>query len=154
MNLSTNFLPFHHFFCLLRVAGLMVALLCLAPLGAQAQTWMVSTDAYLKLGVMDKFGQLGGFSAKFVVTNETNGKAYILVKQVTGGQNGVDVIFPSEPSEPDYFKSESGEAARALPGRYVWECQVSGKKVVSGKFVLPETTNDVTVIDQKTDPKK
>jgi hypothetical protein len=151
MNISTTPFPFHRLSWLLRIAGLMIALLCLAPSEAKAQTWMVSTDAYLKLGVMDKFGQLGGYSAKFIVTNETNGKAYILVKQVTGGQNGVDVIFPSEPSEPDYFRTESGEAARSLPGRYVWECQVSGKRVVSGKFILPETTNDVTVIEP---PKK
>lgn len=148
MHVST-FSPFQHVSALLRVSGLLVALWCLAPSQAQAQTWMVSTDPYLKLGVMDKFGQLGGYSAKFVVTNQTTGKEYILVKQVAGGQNGVDVIFPSEPSEADYFKTQTGEAARALPGRYSWECQVSGKKVVGGKFSLPETTNDVSVIEQK-----
>lgn len=148
MRISTSS-PFHRLSALLRAAGLLLALWCLAPSEARAQTWMVSTDPYLKLGVMDKFGQLGGYTAKFVVTNQTTGKEYILVKQVAGGQNGVDVIFPSEPSEPDYFKTESGEAARALPGRYVWECQVSGKKVVGGKFSLPETANDVSVIEQK-----
>lgn len=148
MRVST-FSPFHHLSSLLRGAGLLVALWCLAPSEAHAQTWMVSTDPYLKLGVMDKFGQLGGYTAKFVVINQTTGKEYILVKQVTGGQNGVDVIFPSEPSEADYFKTQTGEAARAQPGRYSWECQVSGKKVVGGKFSLPETTNDVSVIEQK-----
>lgn len=147
MGISTSFL--RQLTSLLRVTGLLVALFCLAPASAQAQTWMVSTDAYIKMGVMDKFGQLGGYSAKFVVTNQTTGKEYILVKQVAGGQNGIDVIFPSEPSEPDYFKTESGEAARAVPGRYAWECQVSGKKVVGGKFTLPETTNDVSVIEQQ-----
>lgn len=147
MRISTFSL--HHLPSLLRGAGLLVVLWCLAPSEAHAQTWMVSTDPYLKLGVMDKFGQLGGYTAKFVVTNQTNGKEYILVKQVAGGQNGVDVIFPSEPSEPDYFKTQTGEAARAQPGRYSWECQVSGKKVVGGKFTLPETANDVSVIEQK-----
>ena len=88
----------------------------LEPTASQAQTWMVSTDAFVKLGVMDKFGTLGTYSAKFVVTNITNGKSYILVKEVGGGHNGIDVVFPSEPSEPDYFKADTGEAARALPG--------------------------------------
>ena len=97
---------------LLRAAGLGLALLLLAPVAARAQTWMVSTDAYVKLGVMDKFGALGTYSAKFVVTNQTSGKSYILVKEVANGQNGIDVIYPSEPTEPDYFKSDTGEAGR------------------------------------------
>ncbi|WP_375437212.1 hypothetical protein [uncultured Hymenobacter sp.] len=136
---------------MLRIVGLGLALMLLAPTASQAQTWMVSTDAFMKLGVMDKFGSLGTYSAKFVVTNTTNGKAYILVKEVANGQNGIDVIFPSEPSEPDYFKADTGEAARALPGAYTWECQVGGKKVVGGKFSFPETANDITtiVVDKK-----
>lgn len=147
MPLSTPS-TFSRFTSVLRAAGLVAALLLLAPLAASAQTWLVSTDAYIKMGVMDKFGQLGGYSAKFVVTNQTSGKSYILTKEVTGGQNGVDVIFPSEPSEPDYFKTDTGEAAKAEPGRYTWECQVKGKKVVGGRFSLPETANDVTVIEK------
>ncbi|MCC2548079.1 hypothetical protein LJY25_16640 [Hymenobacter sp. BT175] len=134
---------------LLRVAGLLLALQVLAPATSHAQTWMVSTDAYIKMGVMDKFGQLGSYTARFVVTNQTSGKEYILEKQVTKGQNGVDVIFPSEPSEPDYFKGPNGEAAKGTPGRYVWECQVGGKKVVGGRFTFPEVGNDVTVVDKR-----
>ncbi|SHM25054.1 hypothetical protein [Hymenobacter psychrotolerans] len=148
MRVSTS-LTFHHLTSALRAAGLVLALLVLAPLGAKAQTWMVSTDAYIKMGVMDKFGQLGEYSAKFVVTDQTSGKAYVLVKQVTAGRNGIDVIFPSEATESDYFKTETGEAAQARPGRYVWECQVGGKKVVGGRFSLPETANDVTLLDNK-----
>lgn len=137
----------------IRVAGLAVVLLMMAPSAARAQTWMVSTDAYIKMGVMDKFGQLGNYSAKFVVTNQETGKAYILVKQVGDGHNGVDVIFPSEASEPEYFKTESGEAANSQPGRYTWECQVGGKRVVGGRFEFPVTTNDVTVIEKKKEKK-
>ncbi len=118
----------------------------LTSTASQAQTWMVSTDAYMKLGVMDKFGSLGAYTAKFVVTNTTSGKSYFLAKEVANGQNGIDVIFPSEPSEPDYFKAETGEAGRALPGNYTWECQVGGKKVVGGRFSFPETANDVTTL--------
>lgn len=145
MGVSTLVFP-NRLTSLLRVAGLGLACIVLSPTDLKAQTWMVSTDAFMKLGVMDKFGTLGAYSAKFVVTNTTSGKAYILVKEVTGGQNGIDVVFPSEPSEPDYFKADTGEAARALPGSYVWECQVGGKKVVSGKFSFPQTANDVTTI--------
>jgi len=146
MHVSTPSFP--HFITFCRAAGLLVASLLLAPMTTQAQTWMVSTDPYIKMGVMDKFGQLGSYTAKFVVTNQTTGKAYSLVREVTNGKNGIDVIFPSEPSEPDYFKSESGEAARATPGRYVWECQVGGKKVVSGRFTMPEAANDVSVVEK------
>ena len=109
---------------------------------------MVSTDPYIKMGVMDKFGQLGAYSARFVVTNQTTGKEYVLVKEVASGQNGVDVLFPSEPSEPDYFKTATGEAARATPGRYVWECQVGGKRVVGGRFTMPEAANEISVVDK------
>ncbi|GAB3227062.1 hypothetical protein GCM10027346_10010 [Hymenobacter seoulensis] len=143
MQISTPALSFGRF---LRVAGLLLALIVFAPTTSKAQTWLVSTDAYVKLGVLDKFGQLGGYTAKFVVINQSTGKEYILVKQVEKGQNGADVIFPSEPSEADYFKTETGEAARALPGRYTWECLVSGKKVVGGRFTFSEVANDVTLV--------
>ncbi|UOQ55438.1 hypothetical protein [Hymenobacter cellulosivorans] len=134
---------------LLRAAGLVVALLVLTPTTSRAQTWLVSTDAYIKMGVMDKFGQLGTYTARFVVTNQANGKEFILVKQVEKGQNGIDVLFPSEPSDPDYFKTEAGEAAKGTPGRYTWECQVGGKKVVGGRFTFPEVGNDITVVDRR-----
>jgi len=133
---------------LLTAAGVGLLLLLLAPTAAHAQTWMVSTDPYVKLGVNDKYGQLGAYSARFVVTNQKTGKAYILVKEVAAGQNGVDVVFPSEPAEVDYFKTDTNEAASSKPGQYIWECQVGGKKVVSGRFVIPQANNDVTVIDK------
>ncbi|MBB4600845.1 hypothetical protein HNQ93_001794 [Hymenobacter luteus] len=130
----------------LRVAGLLLALMVFSPATSKAQTWLVSTDAYVKLGVVDKFSQLGAYTAKFVVINQETGKEYILSKQIPKGQNGIDVIFPSEASEADYFKTESGEAAAARPGRYTWECQVSGKKVVGGRFSFSEVANDVTLL--------
>lgn len=133
---------------LLQAAGVGLALLLLTPTTSRAQTWMVSTDAYVKLGVVDKFGQIGAYTAKFVVKNQSTGKTYVLTKEVAAGQNGVDVVFPSPASEADYFKTDKNEAATSKPGRYVWECQVGGKKVVSGKFDIPEVSNDVTVIDK------
>ncbi|SHJ77236.1 hypothetical protein SAMN02745146_0136 [Hymenobacter daecheongensis DSM 21074] len=134
---------------LMRAAGLALGLLLLTSTASHAQTWLVSTDAYIRLGVMDKFGQLGTYTARFVVTNQNTSKEYILVKEIEKGQNGVDVIFPSPASDADYFKSVAGEAASGTPGRYVWECQVGGKKVVGGRFTFPEVGNDVTVIDKR-----
>lgn len=132
-----------------RFAGVLVGLLLLgAAPSAHAQTWMVSTTAHIKLGILDKYGQLGPYTATFVVHSEKTGKDYILVKELTQNQTGVDVLFPTEPTDPQYFKTETGEAAAATPGRYTWECRVKGVKAVGGRFVFPETGNDVTVIKQ------
>ena len=99
----------------LPAAGLLLGLLLLlatAP-AAKAQTWMVSTTAQIKLGVLDKYGQLGPYTATFIVHNERTGKDYFLVKEMVKGQTGVDVLFPTDASDPEYFKAESGEAASA-----------------------------------------
>ena len=106
-------------------AGMFGLLLGAAP-AARAQTWMVSTTAQIKLGILDKYGQIGPYTATFVVHNERTGKDYLLVKELTRGQSGIDVLFPTDPSDPDYFKTENGEAAQATPGRYTWECRVKG----------------------------
>ncbi|GAB3334058.1 hypothetical protein GCM10027511_42690 [Hymenobacter humi] len=109
---------------------------------------MVSTTAHIKLGILDKYGQLGPYQATFVVHSERTGKDYLLVKDLAAGQSGIDVLFPTDPSDPNYFKTEGGEAAAATPGRYTWECRVKGTKAVSGRFVFPEVGNDVTVINK------
>ena len=126
-------------------AALLVGSLCTSS--AHAQTWMVSTTPYIKLGVLDKYNALGGFSASFIVKNEKTGQEFMLTKQVQKGENGVDVFFPTEPSDPEYFKNMAGLAATPTPGNYVWECRVNGKKAVGGHFTFPETGNDVTVLD-------
>ncbi|MBF9223566.1 hypothetical protein [Hymenobacter ruricola] len=132
-----------------RATGALLALLLLsAAAPARAQTWMVSTTAQIKLGILDKYGQIGPYTATFVVHNEKTGKDYFLVKQLGQNQKGVDVLFPTDPSDPEYFKAESGEAATATPGRYTWECRVKGVKAVGGRFVFPEVANDVTVINR------
>jgi len=129
------------------VAGAFVGLLLLGAVPTtHAQTWMVSTTAQIKLGILDKYGQLGPYTATFVVHNERTGKDFFLVKELTKGQTGVDVLFPTDPSDPQYFKTEGGEAAATTPGRYTWECRVKGVKAVGGKFVFPEVGNDVTII--------
>lgn len=132
-----------------RLAVALVVMLFLSPAPkAHAQTWMVSTTAQIKLGVLDKYGQLGPYTAIFIVHSEKTGKDYMLVKELAKGQTGVDVLFPTDPSDPEYFKAETGEAAGAIPGRYTWECRVKGVKAVGGRFTLPEVANDVTIINK------
>ena len=130
-----------------RVVGALSVMLLLGNVPtARGQTWMVSTTAQIKMGVLDKYGQLGPYSATFVVHNERTNKDYFLLKEVSRGQLGVDVLFPTDPSDPDYFKADTGEAAVATTGRYTWECRVKGARVVSGRFTFPEVGNDVTVV--------
>ncbi len=119
----------------------------LSASSAHAQTWMVSTSPYIKLGILDKYNALGGYSANFIVKNEKTGQEFMLTKQVSKGENGVDVFFPTEPSDPEYFKNMAGLAAQPTPGAYTWECRVNGKKAVGGRFNFPETSNDITVLD-------
>ncbi len=128
------------------LGGAAIFMLSLLAQPAHAQTWMVSTTAHIKLGVLDKYNALGGYTATFVVTDERTQQEYILVKQVPKGESGVDVLFPTEASDPEYFKNMKGMAAQPTPGRYVWECRVNGKKAVGGFFTFPETGNDITVI--------
>lgn len=131
-----------------RLLGALALLWAAAPAPARAQTWMVSTTAHVTLGVLDKYGQLGAYEAAFIVRNERTGKEYQLVRTIEKGQNGVDVLFPSEGADAGYFKTATGEGAPATPGRYTWECRVQGKKAVGGHFALPEVGNDVTVIEK------
>ena len=130
-------------------ASAFVVLLALgtAP-AARAQTWMVSTTAQIKLGILDKYGQLGPYTATFIVHSEKTGKDYYLTKELTKNQTGVDVLFPTDPSDPQYFKAETGEAATATPGRYTWECRVKGARAVGGHFVFPEVGNDISVVQR------
>ena len=132
-----------------RLAGAAVVLLLFgAAPAAQAQTWMVSTTAQIKLGILDKYGQLGPYTTTFVVHSERSGKDYLLIKDLAPNQTGIDVLFPSDPADPNYFKTDTGEAASATPGRYTWECRVKGVKAVGGRFELPEVGNDVTIINR------
>ena len=146
--ISTFFTTPSKLFRPLITGGCLLAFSMLAQ-PSHAQTWMVSTTAYIKLGVLDKFNSLGGYTATFIVTEEKNQQQYMLIKQIPKGESGVDVLFPSEPSEPEYFKNMKGTSAQPSPGRYTWECRVNGKKAVGGRFSFPETANDINVIGQR-----
>ena len=109
---------------------------------------MVSTTAQVKIGILDKYSSLGQYTANFVVREEKTGKEYFLTKEVPKGESGIDVLFPTEPSEPNYFKTAAGIGATATAGLYTWECRVNGKRAVGGRFTFPEVANDVTVITE------
>ena len=131
-----------------RILGLLALFFLLASAPqAKAQTWMVSTTGQIKLGILDKYGQLGSYTATFIVHSERTSKDYFLVKELPKGTPGMDVLFPTDPSDPDYFKAETGEAFNSLPGRYTWECRVKGVKVVGGRFTFPEVANDITIVN-------
>lgn len=131
----------------LRGAGLWLLMWGLPAGAAQAQTWMVSTTAQIKIGILDKYGSLGQYSATFVVHEEKTGKDYFLTAQVPKGESGIDVLFPTEASEANYFKTAAGAGATAVAGAYTWECRVNGKRAVGGRFTLPQVANDVTVVN-------
>jgi hypothetical protein len=107
---------------------------------------MVSTTPHIKLGVLDKYHSLDGYQAVFIVTSERDHQEYILTKTVAKTEQGVDVLFPSEATDPEYFKSLKGLAAQPVPGSYTWECRVKGKRVVGGHFIYPEAGNDINTI--------
>ncbi|MEJ7658997.1 MAG: hypothetical protein WKG07_04915 [Hymenobacter sp.] len=67
---------------------------------AHAQTWMVSTTPYIKLGVLDKYNALGGYTAAFIVTNEKTGQECLLIKQVPKGRAGWTSCFRPSPATP------------------------------------------------------
>lgn len=139
--------PFAHL--TIRCAIFLFAL-WLAPAGAaNAQTWMVSTTAQVKIGILDKYGSLGQYSATFVVREDKTGKEYFLTREVPKGESGIDVLFPTEPSDPNYFKTAAGAGASTTAGTYIWECRVNGKRAVGGRFTFPEVANDVTVTNKK-----
>ena len=51
-----------------RILGLLALFFLLASAPqAKAQTWMVSTTGQIKLGILDKYGQLSSYTATFVV---------------------------------------------------------------------------------------
>lgn len=129
------------------LTSLLVSLLASgASTKVQAQTWMVSTTPHIKLGVLDKYHSLDGYEAVFIVMSDRDHQEYTLTKTVPKNEYGVDVMFPSEATDPEYFKSLKGLAAQPIPGSYTWECRVKGKRVVGGHFTYPDAGNDINTI--------
>jgi len=114
---------------------LFLALALLSSPAFAAPIWQQSVSQKVTLGVRDKFGELGKYTAKFVVTTQL-GEIYTRTIEVPKGDFGGNFGYVEFPSSQ--FKSEGREAPpNADPGRiYSWEVQVGGRSVTSGKFTF------------------
>jgi hypothetical protein len=81
--------------------------------------------------VRDKYGDLGGYEATFVVSEAPTGRKYRKTIRVEGDQFG-DVEFPGDFAVNDYsFRGKT----------YRWECLVGGEVVLKGRFLLAATSD-------------
>jgi hypothetical protein len=85
-------------------------------------TWQSTEEPEIRLGVRDKYGNLGSYTANFVVEGK-KGDRYQLAKKVHG-DSFANVEFPQD------FDGY------APVGSYTWKCLVNGKVAVSGRFEL------------------
>ena len=95
------------------------------PLVAQAApSWQSSMSTpVIELGVRDKYGELGDYTARFEVTGP-NGLKLTKDLRVKAGEFGY-LTFPRD----------FGQGAEyAAPGHYRWRVVVDGRQVVGGRF--------------------
>jgi hypothetical protein len=85
-------------------------------------TWQQSKESTIKLGVRDKGGSLGSYTAVFVVTGPDK-KKYTASRKV----NGDDFEYVS-------FPGDFGESLPSVGGLYTVECTVKGQVVTRDKF--------------------
>jgi hypothetical protein len=90
--------------------------------------WQLSMTPEIQLGVRDKYGALGTYTAVFVV-NGPNGSTYRAQQQ----PNDLGWCFVYFPMSFQAF---------GAPGNYLWHAEVNGNIVVQGQFRM--TNNSVT----------
>jgi hypothetical protein len=103
-----------------------------ATSAASEPIWQLSQAPVAKLGVRDKYGSLGGYTAVWIVS-APDGAQYQAKKTVVGDDNGY-VFFPDD--FPTYSKV----------GRYSWKYFVNGHEVVHGSFEFGQYGLQLTVI--------
>ncbi len=86
-------------------------------------SWQGSVSPCVRLGVRDKFGELGSYTAVFAVT-APDGRVYNATKNVKGNDFGY-VLFP-----------EDFGASWSRPGAYSYSCKVNGSVSYQGKFIV------------------
>lgn len=91
--------------------------------------WQTSERPSVKLSVRDKGGDLGSYTATFVVTEHPSGKKFDKTISVEGDRFG-SVTFPEDFA--DFSNSYRGKT-------YTWTCSVGGKVVLKGRFILGTT---------------
>ena len=92
--------------------------------------WQYSQSISVRLGIRDKYGDLGSYKALFVVT-DPDGERYKAEKDVSGKAWG-DVYFPG-----DFIYEKPGKYSwkpYGRPGKYSWKCIVGERTVASGRF--------------------
>jgi len=105
---------------LLLIAIPMVPDLRSASSAASPPIWQSSQAPIAKLGVRDKFGSLGKYTAVWIVS-APDGSQYETKTTVEGDDWGY-VYFPND------------FPALQQSGRYSWRCVVDGHEVVHGSF--------------------
>lgn len=83
--------------------------------------WQASQAAFVQIGIRDKNGSLGKFTAVFVLSTP-DGRQYETKVTVPEPLGWGYVRFPDD--LPTYSK----------PGQYSWKYIVDGREVVTGKF--------------------
>jgi hypothetical protein len=98
-----------------------------ATSAASEPIWQSSQAPVAQLGVRDKLGSLGGYTAAWIVS-APDGTQYQAKKTVKGDDWGY-VYFPND--FPALLKS----------GRYSWKCFVGGHEVIHGSFEFARPRN-------------
>ncbi len=83
----------------------------------------------MRLGVRDKYADLGGYEATFVVTAARTGKRWERKVRVEGDNFGY-LNFPDDFAAFDWAQYAT---------RFNWTCAVGGKVVARGTFILATT---------------
>jgi len=109
-------------------AALVAASLLIVPLGGAAAArveWQESVAPLYRIGIRDKFGDLGRYDATFAVTDGRHTwRKTIRVKNDDWGF----VLFPDD--------FEDGTFANFNNVPYKWQATVKGRVVTKGRFTL------------------
>lgn len=119
MRLSITVLIIVAFFMLM--AGVFLVRFIARP-SAGRVSWQYSMTPEVQLAVRDKYGALGSYTVRFVVTRE--GGANVQLSRNGNGDGWTAVYFPTD------FQTYG------QPGRYRWHAAVNGKTVATGTFSM------------------
>ncbi|GAA4361469.1 hypothetical protein GCM10023185_28560 [Hymenobacter saemangeumensis] len=123
--------------------GSLALLLGFSQPQAQAQTWMVDSTPYIRLGIEASAALSSPKPTTFVVRHEKTGTEYELSQEAAAGTRELTVLFPTPANgEMTYFKTSAGKTPNWAPGKYTWSCKVGSEVAGYGAFVMPECKID------------
>ena len=111
--------------------SLFISLFLLGNSASAEPTWQSSTSTTVQLGVRDKYGSIGKYTATFIVTDPDK-KEFTTSITVKNDDFGY-VTFPSD--FKTYMKT----------GKFTWKCVVGGKAIFNGEFVSKRSGETVTI---------